>query len=51
MLVSPGLRLGAGPVPDTHIMAGRFQMPGHRIAHHAQSEKGGNCHEFFLPRR
>ena len=35
----PGRGLGGGPVIDRDLMPGLGEMPRHRIAHHAQSEK------------
>ncbi|SCM75489.1 hypothetical protein KL86PLE_20157 [uncultured Pleomorphomonas sp.] len=43
--IYPGLRLGAGPIVDRHVVAAaRPKMTGHRVAHYAESEEYDLCH-------
>ena len=39
VLLGPGLGLGEGPVVDRHLMALGGEMPRHRKAHHAETQK------------
>src|SRR5262245_38637716 len=42
----PLLCLGCGPVVDGDVVAAfDFEVTGHRVAHHAESEKRNLCHE------
>ena len=47
VLRHPLVRLGGGAVVDRDIVAAlRFEMPRHRVAHHAKSDECDLCHWF-----